>query len=84
MSIAETSPAFQVIIDALDLARERVTADTIAARQDRRDAIKSMISAVYHFADTGQDKPASAELRGLLGDPGDAAIRRALEEWDAA
>jgi hypothetical protein len=77
-----TAGAYLILIDALILARERVTADTIAEKQAKRDRFKSTVSRM-HLADEGDDsqRPTAKELRELLGDPGDAEIRRALEAW---
>jgi hypothetical protein len=71
-----------IIIGALQVARERVTADTIAEKQRRRDDLKSAIDAMYYYLETGQDKPSAADLRELLGDPDDKTIREALQHWD--
>jgi hypothetical protein len=72
----------KILIGALEVARERVTADTIAAKQAKRDELKAAIGAMYHYLDTGQDPLSSADLRDLLGDPDDKVIREALQHWD--
>ena len=71
-----------IIIGALQVARERVTADTIAEKQARRDDLKAAISAMYYYLETGQDKLSAADLRELLGDPDDKKVREALQHWD--
>jgi hypothetical protein len=73
----------RTLIGALEIARERVTGVSVAAKQDRRDELKAMISAMYHYLDTGQDQPSSDDLRNLLGTlDDDRVIREALQHWD--
>jgi hypothetical protein len=74
----------EIIIGALQVARERVVGDTIAVKEERRQALKDAISRMYLHVDTGQGGPVAGELRELLGDPDDRVVRRALEEWAAA
>lgn len=70
------------LIEALKLARERVTSDSIGIKQRRRDELKAAIGAMYFYSETGQEKPSAHGLRELLGDPDDKAIRDALAHWD--
>lgn len=75
--------AYLILLDALMLARERVTASTLAEKQAKRDAIKAAVSGMHQWEDgEGSAKPPAAQLRELLGDPDDHEIRRALEAWD--
>ena len=77
------SAAYLILIDALMLARERVTADTLAEKQSKRDAIKAAVNGLHQWEDGDPGaKPTAAQLRELLGDPDDREIRRALEAWD--
>lgn len=79
----DISVSRHVIIDALRLARERVTGDSLHAKIKRRHLIDSGISRMAH--DPGTDGAMTAgELRDLLGDLDDKNLRHALGEWDAA
>lgn len=73
--------AARTIIGALKLARERVTGDSISAKQDQRDDLKQAIGEMMMWQDTGEGGLTSGELRVLLGDPEDKKIRQALEDW---
>lgn len=68
-----------VLANALMLARDRVTGETLEAKQKKRDLLKDAVSRVYLWQDGDGPAPPAAELRELLGDPGDARIREALE-----
>lgn len=80
--MTQGSPA-EIIIEALILTRERVTADTIEARQARKDKLKDAISRMQLHQDTGAGGPSASELRDLLDDPDDSVLRHALEAWKA-
>jgi hypothetical protein len=72
------------IIDALQLARERVTGDDLAVKQEKRDRLKTTISRVYAFLDGDfAAQPSASELRELLGDPDDKELRASLDRWDS-
>jgi hypothetical protein len=71
-----------IIIGALQVARERVTGESVSDKQARRDTLKAAIDAMYYYLETGQDQLSSADLRELLGDPDDKAVREALQHWD--
>lgn len=74
--------AAEVLVNALQLARERVTAGTIAEKQARRDRLRNAIHRVHLAQDgDGSQRPDAGELCKLLGDPDDREIRRALEIW---
>ncbi|MCW2929999.1 MAG: hypothetical protein JWM19_961 [Actinomycetia bacterium] len=73
----------QRLIDALVLARERVTGDDLAAKQARRDKIKDLTGRMYLYMDAGREKPSTAELREVLGDD-DRYVRHDLSEWGGA
>lgn len=70
------------LIEALKLARERVTSGSVAEKQAMRDELKSAISCMYAYQEAGRDKPSSDDLRKLLRDPDDKATRDALAHWD--
>lgn len=77
----ENRPA-DIIIEALRLARERVVADDLDTKTERRGALDSAIRSMLVAKDTGQGGPTAAELRALLGDPDDRELRHALDAWE--
>ena len=74
------------LIEALKLTRERITGDSVEAKQDRWDRMSLAIASVRDYLDggarVGGDRPSAADLRELLGDPDDKATRDALANWD--
>lgn len=70
----------EIIIGALKVARERVVGDTIAVKEERRQALKDAISRMYLHVDAGQGGPAPGELRALIPDT-DRVVDRALAEY---
>lgn len=73
----------QRLIDALVLARERVTGDDLSAKQARRDEIKDLTSRMYLYMDADREKPSAAELSAVLGED-DRSIRQDLNAWAGA
>ena len=76
--------AADILIEALGLARERVTADTVDGKREKRDRLRNAVSGLWTGRDAGQGGPSGADLRELLGDPDDKRLRQAISAWDAA
>lgn len=74
----------EVIIGALQLARERVTGDDLAAKARKRQELVSALEQVRAWQGGGGDKPDAARLRELLGDPDDRVIRVSLAALEGA
>lgn len=70
-----------MIIGALQLARERVTADDLRVKGERRATIAGLLSRIGASITSGAGLPPAGEIRAVLGDD-DPAVRRALEGWD--
>jgi hypothetical protein len=82
-SVMTPEEAATILIDALVLARERVTADTIAVKQERRDQYKHAISDMHAWMDgsgRGDHESLGARLHELLGED-DRQVREALAAW---
>lgn len=68
---------------ALLLKRERVTGDTIADKDAQRSTLDALILRLSTPSDApGMGRPTADELRDALGDPDEADIRHALDQWD--
>lgn len=72
----------EAMLAELELARERVVAPTIAEKQQRKDALKAMISRIHLWQETGEDKPTAAELRELWGGDLPLFLLPVLASWD--
>lgn len=72
--------AAEVLIEALKLKRERVTAPTVGEKQKLRDEYKRVISAMQLWQERHEEAPAATYLAVLLGED-DARVRDALKVW---
>jgi hypothetical protein len=72
----------EVIVAALFLAGERMTGDDLEVKMRRRQALADTALRVQaHDSVTQVHRPTAEELTGLLGDPDDGELRRALAAW---
>jgi hypothetical protein len=72
------------ITAALQLARQRVTAPDLGEKDAKRAKLDELIVRMNIGPGSGPDyeRPTADELRDALGDPDEADIRHALDEWD--
>lgn len=71
-----------VIVSALWLAAERVTGDDLAQKERTRHALRDAATRIHQRLDGIAEGPSATELRGLLGDPDDEDLRKALAWWE--
>jgi len=76
------SGAFPVIMDALRLARERVTGDDPEEKERQRERLADLIVRMH--AANAAARPTGTELSEALGNPDDGRLRQAISAWDRA
>jgi hypothetical protein len=70
------------IVQALQLARERVVDPDLGEKDAKRAKLDELIVRMSVQPGAGYERPTAAELRDALGDPDETDIRHALDEWD--